>query len=102
MRQWIAILAVLALWAAMPSAQGAPVCQNRSGVWVRCEAKDAMPVGWKLPEAERALHPMAPPTDQRRAMETILLIVLFLALIAMLPEFDGRADTDWHGNDDRS
>ena len=93
MRRWIIAFAVLTL--CLGTAQAAPICQNCSGDAVRCEAKDAMPLGWKLPAAERALHPLAPPTDTRLATETVLIVILFLAMIGFLPDFDGREDADW-------
>jgi hypothetical protein len=92
MRRWIAVFAVLTLCSA---AQAAPICQNRAGDPVHCDSKDAMPLGWTLPAAERALHPLAPPTDTRLATETVLIVILFLAMIGFLPEFDGREDADW-------
>jgi hypothetical protein len=91
MHRWITAFAVLTLLAA---ARAAPVCENRAGEPVRCEAKDAMPLGWKLPAAERARHPL-PPTDTRLATDAVLLVALLLALVALLPEFDGREDADW-------
>ena len=71
MRRWIAILALPALWSALPGAQAAPTCQNRNGDPVHCDAKDATPLGWKLPEAERAPHPLGRAADLRLVFEAV-------------------------------
>ena len=87
---------VLAIALLSRPATTAPICQDRSGETVRCGTPAAMPVGWTLPAAEawqyRLRHP-AMPTNQ--LLKAVAVIVLFFALIALMPKFDGRRDEDW-------
>jgi hypothetical protein len=74
-------------------ALAAPTCQDRNGLTIRCGTYGAMPVGWSLPFEERTLRPLAP------GVSHMLLLIgtlgLLFALIALLPEFDGRRGGDW-------
>ena len=79
-------------------APAAPTCQDRNGNPARCGTPQAMPLGWSLsPEefAQRqaALHP-AP--DRHVLLDGLIVLVLFLAFLALLPDFDGRHDEDWY------
>lgn len=76
------------------SALAAPTCQDRQGTTVRCEAANAMPVGWTLPESERLAQPHDETPPARIAGAVVLVACLF-ALIALMPPFDGRHDADW-------
>ena len=49
MRRVLFLLCVIMAGLTAPSA-AAPICQNRLGDWVHCEAPDAMPVGWHVPD----------------------------------------------------
>ena len=74
----------------------APICVTRAGDTVHCEAKGAMPVGWKLPPNEALRREMDLPHVPASAIwKAVAGLVLFLSLIALLPEFDGRRDQDW-------
>lgn len=74
----------------------APICFTRAGDTVRCEAKDAMPVGWRLPPDEAARRELSQPhPSSRDILEVVAVLVLFFALIALMPEFDGARDQDW-------
>jgi hypothetical protein len=56
-----------------------------------------MPVGWTLPDSER---PESPAPDMSNLWRAIALVALLLALIAALPEFDGRTSADWGEQED--
>ena len=55
-----ALLFVLGLLFATP-ALAAPICFTRAGDAVHCDAKDAMPLGWRLPPDEAARRQMNQP-----------------------------------------
>ena len=90
-------IAVLVLFLAVAPAAAAPTCLTRAGVTVRCEDASAMPVGWRLPEGERAAHDAMAATvsDPNNGWRAAVLVALLLAMIALLPEFDGRQSADW-------
>jgi hypothetical protein len=70
----------------------APTCQDKHGVTMRCGSAGAMPVGWSAPLYERSI----PPAGNRRDMVIAAgAIILLLALIALMPEFDGTKSGDW-------
>jgi hypothetical protein len=80
----------------------APICFNRAGDTVRCDVKEAMPVGWKLPPDEAARREMNQPhTPASTILKVAVGIALFFALIALLPEFDGARDQDWDAQEKR-
>jgi hypothetical protein len=98
--------AILAVFLTVAPAAAAPTCQTRAGVTVRCDVANAMPVGWTLPEGERAAHDAmaASASDSGNAWRAAVIVALFLAMIALLPEFDGRKSADWgrqEGDDER-
>jgi len=89
------ILALVALLVTAPAAQAAPTCQDRNGDVIRCGDPAAMPVGW-TPSPEFLLAKKnAAPDGTAEAIEAVILIGLFLAMIALLPEFDGTKAADW-------
>jgi hypothetical protein len=97
---WAAIAAVLLL--AAPAAIAAPICFNQEAQTVRCDAKDAMPVGWR-PSAEQiqAQQATQPPEPSASViLQVVLAICAFLAMIALLPEFDGSHGADWDREED--
>ena len=80
----------------------APICFTRAGDAVHCDAKGAMPIGWRLPPDEAARREMNQPhPSSRDILETIAILVLFFALIALMPEFDGARDQDWDAQEKR-
>ena len=83
---------ILAIFLAAAPASAAPTCQTRTGVTVRCDVASAMPVGWTAPDGERAPVPASDPNNGWRALA---IVALLLALIGLLPEFDGRESADW-------
>jgi len=90
-----ALVLALALLFSTP-ALAAPICFTRAGDAVHCEAKGAMPLGWRLPPDEAARREMEqPPVPASAILKAVAGLVLFLSLIALLPEFDGRRDKDW-------
>ena len=95
-----AVAALLLLVAT--AALAAPTCLNKSGDTVRCDARDAMPVGWAPSPQQiqdwQMARPPGPSTGD--VLRVVLGIVLLLALIALLPEFDGSRNADWETRDD--
>ena len=102
MRPLIVILVVLDLMLAAPAALAAPTCLNKSGDTVRCEAAGAMPVGW-TPSPQQLLiwqksRPPGPSTGD--IVKVFCTVGLLLALIALMPEFDGTQAEDWDAQED--
>jgi hypothetical protein len=103
MRRSLPGFAVIALLTAVPGASAAPTCVDRHGDTIRCATPGAMPVGWTpSPQIlwERQLAaPQAPDTGE--IVKVLLGIALFLAMIALMPEFDGsRAGGGWDRQED--
>ena len=96
MRLWIVAAGAAALLLTAPAARAAPTCDNRSGQTVRCGTPGAMPVGWAPSPAAVFDRPPAPPDlSPAEAAALIYILGAFFALIALMPEFDGRRDSDW-------
>ncbi|MEJ0044170.1 MAG: hypothetical protein WDM81_19020 [Rhizomicrobium sp.] len=91
------ILAFVAFLVCTPTAQAAPTCQDRIGDTIRCGDPAAMPVGWTPAQRFLLAKKNAAPDDTAEAVKAAVFIALFLALIALLPEFDGTKATDWTG-----
>ena len=90
-----ALVLALALLFSTP-ALAAPICFTRAGDAVHCEAKGAMPLGWRLPPDEAARREMNQPhPSSGTILKAVAGLLLFFALIALLPEFDGARDRDW-------
>jgi hypothetical protein len=88
----LALIAIVALFGA-PAAIAAPTCQDRNGDTIRCGTEGAMPVGWTLPAAERSRVLAArPPEPPPNLLGLGLFLVGFFALLALLPDFDGKWD----------
>jgi hypothetical protein len=98
----IAILASLLLFLGASAAAAAPICQNRDGDPVHCGTPGAMPLGWKLPPEEfhERQRAKTPPATPDLAVSAFAGIVLLLALIGFLPEFDGTKPADWDRQED--
>ena len=92
-----ALTPILALALLLPApALAAPICFNRAGDTVHCEVKGAMPIGWRLPPDEAVRREMNQPhPTSRDILKVAAGLLLFFALIALLPEFDGARDQDW-------
>jgi hypothetical protein len=96
-----ALLLALGLLLSTP-ASPAPICFTRAGDTVHCDAKDAMPIGWRLPPDEAARREMNQPhPSSSDILKVVAVLVLFFALIALLPEFDGARDQDWDTQEKR-
>ena len=98
----IVFLASLLLLLGVSAAPAAPTCQDRDGDTVRCGTSGAMPLGWKLPPEEFHARQIAksPPPTTDLAVGAFAGIVLLLALIGLLPEFDGTKAADWDRQED--
>jgi hypothetical protein len=94
-----AILAAFLCCAAPAGA--APTCQDQNGSAARCGAPGAMPLGWSLPPEDfhRRQVALQGTPDSDRLITLVGALVLFLAFLALLPEFDGRSDEDWLPDD---
>jgi hypothetical protein len=96
-----ALLFALVLLVPAP-AMAAPICFTRAGDPVHCEARNAMPLGWRLPPDEAARREMEQPHPSARTiLGAVAGLALFFALIALLPEFDGARDQDWDEQEKR-
>src|ERR1700680_1697804 len=89
--------AVAAMLISAPAALAAPTCQNRDGETIRCGTPGAMPVGWTLPPEERLNRQAAKPIDSSKykLLELVCVIGVFFALLALMPDFEGRTSGDW-------
>jgi hypothetical protein len=96
MRRFLLLAATL-LGATTLPALAAPTCQDANGSVARCGAANAMPLGWKLSDEEyhRRQAALGNVFDPRELLNAIALIAALLAIIALLPDFDGRSDDDW-------
>jgi hypothetical protein len=92
----LAFAVALSLFAA-PVALAAPNCVDRNGDPIKCGVQGAMPVGWTLSPQQLSDREMSHPmdADMNELLKAICVIGLFLALIALLPEFDGSRGEDW-------
>jgi hypothetical protein len=91
------LLVLLWLMPPVEAAMAAPTCQDRHGITVRCGTGAAMPVGWTAPVYERTV----PPSGNKRDMVIAAgAIILLLAMIALMPEFDGFGETGEAGQID--
>jgi hypothetical protein len=91
MRSVLPVLGLSSLLLGAPCAHAAPTCLDRQGATMRCGTSGAMPVGWTLPPGERAAEPSGAPRARGMIGLTLFLGGLF-ALIALLPDFEGRWD----------
>ncbi len=91
-----ALLATGALLSIGP-ATAAPMCENTAGVPVQCGHPGAMPLGWTVSPRQREIYLKTLPPDPSPTIlfSLAVLIGALFALIALMPDFDGRTDTDW-------
>jgi hypothetical protein len=91
-----ALVLVACICGAAP-ALGAPICQNRLGDFVHCEAKEAMPLGWHVPDDVYTARVLSrtPPARSSDLVAAGMVLACLFALIALLPKFDGAKDEDW-------
>ncbi len=97
----IPIPMLLAFLAMSPGAMAAPTCQDRDGLTARCGTEGAMPVGWTPSPQARWEREISPPPDQnlKELVKVIGGLALFFAMIALMPDFDGRRASDWDRQD---
>jgi hypothetical protein len=101
MRLKILALALAAMLTGASPAPAAPVCRDGDGGTIRCGTPGAMPVGWTLPPERRAERPADPPIETAPLFELVCIVGGLFALIALMPDFDGRRSADW-GDDDET
>jgi hypothetical protein len=96
MRRFFLVFATVLCASAFP-ALAAPTCQDANGTTARCGSPGAMPIGWKLPDDEflRRQAALGNVADPQTVVNAIALIAALLAILALLPDFDGRSDGDW-------
>lgn len=102
MRRLVVALMAASLIAA-PMAQAAPCCWDKAGNPIRCGAPGAMPVGWSPSPQQRLNRDLANPigANVNQLLKAAYILGLFLAMIALMPEFDGTRAEDWDERDDR-
>jgi hypothetical protein len=96
MRRWMPVVAAALLLTA-PMARAAPGCWDKNGGTIKCGVPGAMPVGWSLSPRQLLDRQMSRPADPGtdNLLKAISVIGLLLALIALMPEFDGSHGEDW-------
>jgi len=93
MRSILLATIVTGVLLAAPAATAAPTCQDRSGDTIRCGTEGAMPVGWTLPALQRLEVTAARPQVAPASLFGLgLFLIGFFALLALLPDFDGKWD----------
>ncbi|HEY4264289.1 MAG TPA: hypothetical protein VGM72_03160 [Micropepsaceae bacterium] len=102
MRAWIFAIAISVAFTPAPAAFAAPTCQDQNGATIKCGIPGAMPVGWRLSVQERLDRQMPAPEYQsaNELLKLICVIGIFFALMALMPEFDGRRAGDWDRQED--
>jgi len=93
MRQLGLSFTTAAMLLAAPAALAAPTCQDKNGDTTRCGTPGAMPVGWTLPAEQRVTKPTE--SSVSKLLELICIMGVFFALLALMPEFEGRGGADW-------
>jgi hypothetical protein len=85
-----------------PAALAAPTCLTIDGETTKCGVDGAMPVGWQLPSDQAEARLMASRSGESSAtvLKVAFGIGLLLALIALMPEFDGSRAGDWDTQED--
>jgi hypothetical protein len=93
----LTVIALVACLCGSAPALGAPICQNRLGDLVHCDAPSAMPVGWTVSprdfEARVLSHAPRPATGELVGVGVVLACLF--AIIALMPRFDGSRSEDW-------
>ena len=107
MRPLIPVVIASTLLLTAPTALASPTCKDADGDTIRCGTPGAMPVGWALSPQQRLDRRLSRPPQPIMGDLFGLICVLgcFFALIALMPEFDGRAGSDWdkqEGDDEES
>ena len=97
MRPSFLAVTVAAALLTSPAVLAAPTCQNENGVTTRCGTPGAMPVGWTLSAQQRLERHVTGPTypNGNEFWELVCIMGVYFALMALLPEFDGRRAGDW-------
>ena len=90
------LIAFAALWLLAPGALAAPTCLTANGDAVRCGTADAKPLGWAPSPGRLSDRDLASPGPTlSEAVAMIYVVGSIFALIALMPPFDGRDDSDW-------
>jgi hypothetical protein len=105
MRRLILAFTAAAVLLAASAVCAAPTCQDQDGDTVRCGAAGAMPVGWSPTPQQLFDRRMSgsPGPSATTVFGLICFVGGLFALIALLPDFDGRRSSDWdrqEGDDD--
>jgi len=101
-RAWSLVFIAMVMPVVAHPVLAAPTCEDRNGLAIKCGTGGAMPVGWILPPEEwfdrQKFRPSAPSMND--ILELICVLGVFFALMALLPEFDGRRAGDWDRQED--
>jgi hypothetical protein len=103
MRPLILASAIAAALLGVPAASAAPTCQDSNGETIKCGIQGAMPVGWTLSPQQRLERQISRPAypSVEKLLETICVVGMFFALMALMPDFDGSRTGDWGEEEDR-
>jgi len=100
MRAKTLCLAVTLVLLTASTASAAPVCENKYGDGARCGTPGAMPIGWALTPAQREYWRPDTPMAPAKLFGLISIVGGIFALIALMPDFDGRTGADWGKQED--
>jgi hypothetical protein len=101
MRAAISALGLALLILGGSAAQAAPTCLDRQGATVRCGGVGAMPVGWSPPAGVEAARPAQDGPDDGKLIGLTAFLAGIFALIALMPDFQGRWDRQADDDDER-
>lgn len=101
-RAAMALLAAALLMASASAALAAPTCRNAQADMVRCGAPGAMPLGWTPPAGAEIGRRTgeADASDDRKLLALTVFLAGVFALIALMPDFEGKWDRQ-AGDDER-
>lgn len=102
MRALILAIVISAALLGAPAASAAPTCQDQNGGTIKCGIPGAMPVGWRLSAQQRLDRHMPEPQypSANELLKLICIMGVFFAVMALMPEFDGRRAGDWDRQED--
>ncbi|MGZ3403246.1 MAG: hypothetical protein ACXWKN_08310 [Phenylobacterium sp.] len=102
MRAATPLLAAALLMVSASGVLAAPTCRNAQADVVRCGAPGAMPPGWTPPASAEIGRKSGEPdaADDGKLLGLTVFLAGFFALIALMPDFEGKWDRQ-AGDDDR-
>jgi hypothetical protein len=92
MRAATPVLTLTLLMLSAQAAMAAPTCLNAHGDMARCGTTGAMPVGWAPSEEVAAARPADEAPDGGKLIGLTAFLAGVFALIALMPDFEGKWD----------